>query len=314
MSTRTRMLFARTAKAAALVVTGGLMFAAPATAIPLDLGSLNTGSLGAVDLGSLDPVLAPTPNLASVANFRDVAGNDGRGYATVDGSHLKRGVIYRSNALTATTDADKTTLTGLGLADAYDLRGATEISNPFIGGADKLPDGVTYTNIPIEFKDLTQLATTIKSPEEAKQFLVDTNRSFVTDPVRRAGFKQVLSDIAASDGVQLFHCTSGKDRTGWTAMLLQTIAGVPAQTIMDDYLLSNTYLQATNEKILAQISQALSPQVATNLEPALGVDASYLEAGLAQIANDYGTVDGYLTEGLGLTPDTIALLKAKLVG
>ncbi len=97
-------------------------------------------------------------------------------------------------------------------------------------------------------------------------------------------------------------------------MLLQSIAGVPAQTIMDDYLLSNTYLQATNEKILAQISQALSPQVATNLEPALGVDASYLEAGLAQIASDYGTVDGYLTEGLGLTPDTIALLKAKLVG
>ncbi|MDJ0112262.1 tyrosine-protein phosphatase, partial [Rhodococcus erythropolis] len=96
MSTRSRMLFARTAKAAALVVTGVLLFAAPATAIPLDLGSLNTGS---VDLGSLDPVLAPTPNLASVANFRDVAGNDGRGYTTVDGSHLKRGVIYRSNAL-----------------------------------------------------------------------------------------------------------------------------------------------------------------------------------------------------------------------
>src|SRR3546814_17735239 len=83
-------------------------------------------------------------------------------------------------------------------------------------------------------------------------------------------------------------------------MVLQTIAGVPAQTIMDDYLLSNTYLQATNEKILAQISQALSPKVATNLEPALGVDASYMEAGLAQIASDYGTVDGYLTEGLGL--------------
>ena len=53
--------------------------------------------------------------------------------------------------------------------------------------------------------------------------------------------------------------------------------------------------------------------MATNLEPALGVDASYLEAGLAQIASDYGTVDGYLTEGLGLTADTIALLKAKLV-
>ncbi|MFC7446613.1 tyrosine-protein phosphatase [Rhodococcus daqingensis] len=315
MSTRSRKLSTRTARAAALLVAGGLLFTAPATAGAFDLSSIDTGSLGgSLDLGSSNPVLAPTPKLASVANFRDVAGNDGAGYATADGKHLKRGVIYRANALTKTSDADKATLTTLGLADVYDLRGAAEIANPLVGGQDKLPDGVTYKSIPIEFADLVQLAQTIQSPEQGRQFMVDTNRSFVTDPARRAGFAQVLSDIAAGDGAQLFHCTSGKDRTGWTAMLLQSIAKVPAQTIMDDYLLSNTYLEATNQKTLAQITAALGAQAAANLTPVLGVDASFLEAGLAQITADYGTVDGYLTEGLGLSPATIAALKAKLVG
>ena len=314
MSTRSRTLSTRTARAAALLVAGGLLFTAPATAGAFDLSAIDTGSLGgSLDLGSSNPVLAPTPKLASVSNFRDVAGNDGGGYATADGKHLKRGVVYRANALTKTSDADKQTLTTLGLADVYDLRGANEISNPFIGGQDKLPDGVAYKNIPVEFADLIQLAQTIQSPEQARQFMMDANRSFVTDPQRRAGFTQVLSDIAAGDGAQLFHCTSGKDRTGWTTMLLHSIAGVPAATTMSDYLLSNTYLQATNEKTLAQITAALGPQVATNLTPTLGVDATYLEAGLAQITADYGSVSNYLTQGLGLSQDTIAALKAKLV-
>ncbi|MFC4603507.1 tyrosine-protein phosphatase [Rhodococcus kronopolitis] len=315
MSTRSRTLSTRTARAAALLVAGGLLFTAPATAGAVDLSSIDTGSLGgSLDLGSSNPVLAPTPRLASVDNFRDVAGNVGAGYATADGRHLKRGAIYRSNALTKTSETDKATLTTLGLADVYDLRGVAEIANPLVGGADKLPDGATYKSIPIEFVDLVQLAQTIQSPEQGRQFMVDTNRSFVTDPARRAGFAQVLTDIASGDGAQLFHCTSGKDRTGWTAMLLQSIAGVPAATVMDDYLLSNSYLEVTNQKTLAQITAALGAQAAANLTPVLGVDQSFLEAGLDQITADYGTVGNYLAEGLGLGSATITALKAKLVG
>nr|WP_255312540.1 tyrosine-protein phosphatase [Rhodococcus tukisamuensis] len=122
-----------------------------------------------------------------------------------------------------------------------------------------------------------------------------------------------MTDIAAGDGAQLFHCTSGKDRTGWTAMLLQSIAGVPVQTVMDDYLLSNTYLEATNQRTLAQITGALGPQAAANLTPVLGVDQSFLQAGLDQITETYGTFDKYLTEGLGLSEETIDALKDKLV-
>ncbi|NKU56520.1 hypothetical protein GS881_24445 [Rhodococcus hoagii] len=38
-----------------------------------------------------------------------------------------------------------------------------------------------------------------------------------------------------------------------------------------------------------------------NLTPVLGVEASFLEAGLAQVMSDYGSIDGYLTRGWAST-------------
>ncbi|MFD1815228.1 tyrosine-protein phosphatase [Rhodococcus gannanensis] len=296
---------------AAALLAGGLLIAAPTMAGAVDLGSLGTGSL---DTGSLGSSGESSPSiLASVSNFRDVAGNDGDGYATTDGGHLKRGVFFRADALDGTSDADLQTLVSLGVADVYDLRGASEISNPLVGGADKIPASAQYTQIPIEFGDVTQLAQTIGSPEEGREFLREANRGFVTDPTRRAAFAQLLTSLATEDGAQLFHCSSGKDRTGWTAMLLQTIAGLPQQTIMDDYLLSNTYLEQSNSKTLALIGLALGQSAATNLAPVLAVDASYLQAGIDQAVADYGSIHGYLTAGLGLSEATIDALRAKLV-
>ncbi|WP_430334662.1 tyrosine-protein phosphatase [Rhodococcus sp. ACT016] len=317
-----------TRSATALLLAGGIFLSGNTIASALDLGSLGTGSLGSLETGSLGSLetgslgslgtgstetpLDPTAKLATITNFRDVAGNDGLGYANTSGRHLKRGVIYRSNALSSAGEADLATLSSLDVTHIYDLRGPTEIANPFVGGPDKLPAGADYKNIPIEFGDLVTLAQTIPSPEAGRQFMIDANRSFVTDPARRAGFTQVLTDIANSDGPVIFHCSAGKDRTGWVAAILQTLAGASPVTVMDDYLLSNEYLAATNAATLAQIRGALGEQVALNLQPVLDVDKSYLEAGLAQMRTSYGSLNGYLTKGLGLDNTTIAKLALKL--
>ncbi|RVW07335.1 tyrosine-protein phosphatase [Prescottella agglutinans] len=312
-----------TRSATALLLAGGMLLSANTIASALDLGSAGTGSLGSLGTGSLGSLgtgsaetpLDPTAKLTSIANFRDVAGNDGPGYAATGGDHLRRGVIYRSNALSSASDADLATLSSLNIKHIYDLRGPTEISNPLVGGPDKVPAGAIYKNIPIEFGDLVTLASTIKSPEQGRQFMIDANRSYVTDPAKRAGFKQVLTDIANSDGPVIFHCSAGKDRTGWTAAILQSLAGAAPATVMDDYLLSNEYLAETTAATLAQIRAAMGPageQVALNLTPVLAVDKSYLEAGLAQMHTTYGDVNGYLTKGLGLDDTTIAKLTHKL--
>ncbi|WP_430334734.1 tyrosine-protein phosphatase [Rhodococcus sp. ACT016] len=301
--------------ATAVLIAGGMFLSGTTIASALDPGQLPIpeGALGSLGTASSDIHLDPTPRLATITNFRDVAGSEGGGYEGLASRHLKRGVIYRSNALSSASDEDLATLSSLNITHIYDLRGPTEIANPLVGGPDKLPAGADYKNFPIEFGDLVTLAQTIQSPEQGQQFMVDANRSFVSDATKRAGFKQLLTEIANSDGPVVFHCSAGKDRTGWIAALLLTIAGVPEQTVFDDYLLSNEYLADTNAATLAQIRGALGDQVALNLEPVLNVDKSYLQAAFDQMRADYGGPIAYLADGIGLEQMTIAKLARKLV-
>ena len=52
-----------------------------------------------------------------------------------------------------------------------------------------------------------------------------------------------MFDNIRQDNVPLiFHCHSGKDRTGVAAMLILLALDVPRETILKDYVLSNEYL------------------------------------------------------------------------
>ncbi|MGG7101821.1 tyrosine-protein phosphatase [Rhodococcus sp. 24CO] len=292
---------------AVLAITSSLLISGAAlaqAAPPSPVGSLDFGSL---DFGSSQEV-ADAPRLVGIDNFRDVAGT-GSGYSGSFGQHVNKGVFYRANAITP-KGADMAALESLGLTKVYDLRTAAEIADK----PDVLPAGVAYENIPVLAGDIYQMAFQIKSPEEARSLMQDANRSFVTGAAERAGFTQLLTALAETDGPQVFHCTAGKDRTGWASMLLLSIAGVDRATIMSDYLLTNEYSTESIKATLAYISSVAGPAVATNMEPLLGVEAGYIEAGLDQVESSYGTIDRYLTEGLGLSLSTIGALKAKLLG
>lgn len=251
--------------------------------VPLGSVSLGSLSLGSSGLGSAEAAPVDAPRLASVDNFRDVAGV-GEGYALPDGRHLRKGVLYRSNAVHPDA-ADLATLTGLGLTAVYDLRTPDAVAEE----PDLLPGGVRYTNIDIFGRDLeSEGARSIRSAADARAFMESMNRGFVVNDHERSALARVFTALANTDGPQLFHCNSGKDRTGWVAAVLQGIAGTDRETILGDYLLTNEYA------------------------PMMGVERSYLEAGLAALDAEYGDMNGYLTDGLGLSPDTVATLRAKL--
>lgn len=57
----------------------------------------------------------------------------------------------------------------------------------------------------------------------------------------------------------------------------------------------------------------MPPAMAAIYEPLLGVDASYLQAGLDEISREYGSVDNYLKQGLGLSQETLYVLRGKMV-
>ena len=126
-------------------------------------------------------------------------------------------------------------------------------------------------------------------PGDAVTYMTTTYQNFVTDPVQRAAFHTVLIDLANEADPALYHCSGGKDRTGWTSMLLQSIAGVSPTTIMKDYLATNSYMAGS----INQIMNAY-PAEAPIYKVMLGVQPGFLQAGLDQVIASYGSLNAYL--------------------
>lgn len=247
-----------------------------------------------------------TPRLAGMDNFRDIAGTTSA-YTTRQGGTLREGVFYRSNALTPTA-ADQAILNTLGISDVYDLRTPGEISTT----PDTLPAGASYTNIDIigsntSGSNITNIS--FSSAQQARTMMKETNRAFVSDTGMRGQFAALFNELAAADGAALFHCTAGKDRTGWTAAMLQSIAGVDDATIMSNYLATNDY---TADRVAATLA-AMPTSMAAIYAPLLGVEASYLQAALDEVRAEYGSMDNYLKQGLGLSQETLYVLRGKMV-
>ena len=138
-------------------------------------------------------------------------------------------------------------------------------------------------------------------------------RLYVTDAVQRAAFGSLLSQLASTAGPQLIHSSAGKDRAGWAAALLLSIANVPFDIIMQDYLLSNTYM-ANSISARVEARRQQSGDLAANAEkPLASVQSSYLQASFDQVQSSYGTMSGYLTRGLGLATSTVDTLRDRLL-
>lgn len=261
-----------------------------------------------------------TPILASDANFRDLAGisasNGGTGFVNTTSNNgvMRTGVFYRSQALSILSIEDKETLSTLHIGLDIDLRTPFEInSKPSFfepnAGPDWVPNGTDYLNVNIYGTPAPPSTASVYSPETAVAYMKNSYQRFVTDPIQRAKFHDVLIALANEADAALFHCSGGKDRTGWTAMLLQSIAGVSPTTIMNDYLASNSYMAAE----INQQLDSVPPSNRATLAVMLGVQSEFLQAGLDQVNVSYGSLDAYLTQGLGLSQEDIYVLRNKMV-
>ena len=250
---------------------------------------------------------APTEllRLASADNFRDVAGP---GHPTTDGGRVRRGVFYRSNELQL-TDEDAASLASLGIHAIHDLRGAAEIeAHPDVEVPGAAWQHVEISGIPME------MVEGLHDTESAHRVMREVYDAFVRTPDARAAYARLLTSLATGDTPQLFHCTAGKDRTGWAAVLLLEIAGVDRDTILADYLLTNEVSSVTREKYLALVAEHLGPEKVAVYEPTMVVEEEYLRTAYDAVATDYGSIDAYLREGLGLDDRTLDALRARLVG
>lgn len=249
---------------------------------------------------------APGLTISSVSNFRDVAG-EGEGLLLADGSRMAVGVVFRSGKLAPLTSADRKKLVDAGLSDIYDLRTPAVISrtpDPAVKGAERHEANI----FAVRASDPVRPG----SVAEARTHMRTINRNFVASPAQREAIASVLESIADDDGPVLVHCTEGKDRTGWISAMLQLIAGADEETVIEQYLLSNTYRDALIDREVAKVKRSSGTKAAQVKRALLQVDASYLKAGLTEIEDRFDGLDGYLTEGLGLSEKTVETLRDRL--
>ncbi len=219
--------------------------------------------------------------LQGVVNARDAGG-----YRTVDGHTVRTGSVYRTGELSKATESDLAALTAKHIRSVHDLRTSYEQQ---LMGQDKIPAGATAFHDDVIGQAPPQvMASTLSAGS-------DLYRAFITAPGANEAFASVLRDIAHNDGAVLFHCTAGKDRTGWTSAVLLSILGVDKDTVYYDFMLSNYYRDAKD-------GDAMN-----------GVVSSALDAAFDQATKSYGSFDSYVREGLKLTDADITALRAKLL-
>ncbi|MFE7581755.1 tyrosine-protein phosphatase [Streptomyces gardneri] len=256
--------------------------------------------------------------LQGAVNVRDLGG-----YVTYDGGRVRHGLAYRGDHLAKLTAADLATLAGLGLGTVVDLRIPLEVS---YDGADRLPAGAVPVARPITDNGLFgRLTAAIGSRDPVRQeemlgggraaaFMSDVYRTFVTDAANRAAFAQTLRDLAdPRRGPLLLHCTSGKDRTGWTGYLLLTLLGVPTAAARADYLASNTIRAAYDAKVREGLRQGGFMQNPDLIVPLQEVRPEYLDTALDQVRASYGSLLRYYSDGLGLEFRDVLALRERLV-
>jgi protein-tyrosine phosphatase len=256
-------------------------------------------------LAEAPPKVTPGLSLgiASVPNLRELGG-----YQTSDGATVAEGLVYRSNQLSGIGPDDMEEIAALGLKVDYDLRTSDEKD----ARPDELPEGVEYVWLDV-LADSPQagpamLEKLMEDPEQANAALgggqaakgfAESYREFVSLPSAKAEFSKLYSGLGDNEQLPaLFHCTTGKDRTGWAAAALLSLLGVSRETIMEDYLRSNDY-------IIPMYQEVIDGFVAAGGEESiplaiLGVKQEYLDSAFDEMETEYGTIEKYFSEGLGI--------------
>ncbi|MGW8812983.1 tyrosine-protein phosphatase [Gordonia terrae] len=251
--------------------------------------------------------------LTSAPNFRDLGG------ITVAGGTVRSGQLYRSATLAQLSGDDLTAFTSLGIMTVYDLRTAAERD----GALDRLPDTTRTVWLDVLADNAQNAAATgllMTDPLAYAETITDgrgiaqmeeANRNFVSLPSALAAYRAFYLGLIDDQrtGSALFHCTTGKDRTGWAAASILLLLGAAEPDVRADYLETNIDLAPMTDPILTfAASKGVDPEL---IRPLLGVRESYFDAALDEMRTQFGTIDDYAQRGLGLTAEQLVMLRKR---
>jgi protein-tyrosine phosphatase len=234
--------------------------------------------------------------LSGASNFRDLGG-----YATSDGRTVRWRQIFRSNHLGHLTDEDAVVLRDLGVRSAFDFRGSEERTAALCA----MPE-IAVHSLPVEPTVVAALRAiaadgTPLSTGHAVEVMCDSYRSYVQNNTRH--FRTLFAHLLEDRAPLVIHCTAGKDRTGFACALILHTLGVPEDVISEDYLLTNRFYRRDpnhGTDLPDEVRQVLG-----------SVQAAFLAAAFQAIDADYGDLESYIRDGLGIGKAERAHLEAR---
>ena len=137
----------------------------------------------------------------------------------------------------------------------------------------------------------------------------------MTDARQREAFGAALRLVCAAGRLPLlYHCTSGKDRSGWMTAIVLTALGVPRELVLRDYLLSNDLHRTGYTKLRLDLVKTGIVRDPELLRPILEQSATYLGAAFEEADRRYGSFSTFLTRGLDVSAAMLAGLRHALLG
>lgn len=248
--------------------------------------------------------------LQGAANVRELGG-----YGTPQ-QRVKSHRLLRADSLDALTLADQQQLLTYGVTTVIDLRSRAER----VLAPDRLPRQIQVYHLPLFDDDETESVQTTRrlnafysaDARNGYRHMCRVYRRLVLNSQPRQAYRRFF-DLLAERGARttiLFHCTSGKDRTGLCALLLLGLLTVPMEQVAEDYLLTN---QVCLPRVVRRVRAARQQQMNRNFQAAMvdlsTVSPDYFEQAMTLINGEFGGIMAYLVDFVGLSETTIQRLR-----
>ncbi len=221
--------------------------------------------------------------LETTENTRDLGG-----YLRKNGKRTRCDQFLRSDKPEHPSEGDFRFLLSRGITTIIDLReeaAVNRLENPFA-----IHPGFSWHHCPIQ--EGSSIPESVEAVPESYLQIAESS-----------GAAKALKIMADAPGGVLFHCSAGKDCTGTLSAILLTLADVPEETIVQDYLLTKECLQNR----LALVHQRF-PELDMNIV----TPSEHHIMGFLQLWKEkYATAENYL-RSIGLTEAQIEKLRRKL--
>lgn len=240
----------------------------------------------------------------------------------IGNKRVKADLLLRTARLSELSAEDSTLLADkYKVQRIYDFRGEKEI----LAAPDVIPGGASHRSLSLAFakeensnsfdvkmgseRDIVKMLLMYAEHPAVQNMCTNMYNVILFEKSSQEVYRQFFADLLAldpADGAVLWHCTQGKDRAGCASAMLLAALGADRDLIVADFTLSKHYYDPQ----IAQIETTTEAQQMA-LSTLISANPAIFEATLDKVEARYGSLRGYLTECIGVTPEMMETLRER---